>query len=344
MNIITYQSAETVATSRPSIHRRRRRLLLFGAGLLISAGVLLAAGATVQTTGEAADMRDLPAPGQLLEVDGRAMHLNCSGSGSPTVLLLSGVMSYSLDWSLVQPAVSASTRVCSYDRAGLGWSEHNPTPRTVDNLTNEFGELIRISGESGPYIVVGHSYGGIIARLFVARHRAHVGALVLVDSVDDEWLERLQPGNAGYDTMLLLSDTLADVDRVGLLRLIGKERSASLFPASMPFHRLPPDVRNQYVTIAARTSFWTEVNREQRAIHDSVSSVKAELGPVGDLPLVVLTAEDATAPQHLAAQQALLALSTNSQQIIAGGSGHFIQIDQPDLVIDAVNSVTNQLQ
>lgn len=239
----------------------------------------------VQVTGEAADARDLPPPGRLVQVDGRAMHLWCIGSGGPTVLLVSGAMSYSLDWSLVQPTVANAARVCSYDRAGLGWSEPSPAPRTVSRLADELGVLVAASAEEEPFVLVGHSYGGIIARLFTSRHLAQVSGLVLVDAVDPEWLERLQPGNPGYDSALLISDAVTTANRFGVLRVVGKERSGGLFPPAMPFHRLPPDARDQYLTIAERTGFWTEVGREQRAMHDSVVAVSSELGPVGDLPL-----------------------------------------------------------
>ena len=153
------------------------------------------------------------------------MHLWCTSSGAPTVLLVSGNVSYSLDGTLAQPTPSNTTRICRYDRTGLGWSEPNPAPRTVSRIADELGALIAASDEQPPVDVVGHSYGGIIARLFMARHRVDIAGLVLVDAVDGEWLEQPQPGHAGFDSMLMISG-LATANRLGLLRLIGNDRGA----------------------------------------------------------------------------------------------------------------------
>jgi hypothetical protein len=193
-----------------------QRLWAARVGLIIVGSVVLLLGLTTICQARAEnDLRELPAPGRLLQVDGHAMHLWCAGSGARAVLLVSGNVSYSLDWTLVQPALSNTTRVCSYDRAGLGWSEPNPGPRTASRIADELAALIAASGEQPPFVVVGHSYGGIIARLFVARQRADVAGLVLVDAVDGAWLEQLQPNNAGVDSMLMISDGLVIHRRSG---------------------------------------------------------------------------------------------------------------------------------
>jgi hypothetical protein len=137
--------------------------------------------------------------------------------------------------------------------------------------------------------------------MFVARHRADVASLVLVDAVAGQGLEQLQPGHAGFDSMLMISDGLAAANHLGLLRLIDNERGAALFPDSMPFHHPPPEAREAYLPIAKRTSFWIDAGREQRAIHDSVAAASDGLGPLGDLPPVVLSADDPAAPQHFLA-------------------------------------------
>ena len=135
-------------------------------------------------------MAQNPAPGQMVDAGGFKMHIHCTGEGSPTVILVSGLDDFSSMWSLVQPEIAKSTRVCSYDRAGLGWSEASPNPRTSANMVKELHALLVNANVEGPYVMVGHSFGGALARLYVHTYPDEVVGLVFVDVAPPELFER----------------------------------------------------------------------------------------------------------------------------------------------------------
>jgi len=130
--------------------------------------------------------RDFPAPGRLVKVNGRELHLNCAGSGGPTVVLESGVLHDSRDWLLVETAVASFTRVCSYDRAGYGWSDYRSGRRDTATISDELAALLAGGGERPSFILVGHSLGGIFVRQFALRHPGAVAGMVLVDSSHEQ--------------------------------------------------------------------------------------------------------------------------------------------------------------
>ncbi len=137
----------------------------------------------------AGDTTRYPPPGQLVDIGGHRLHLHCVGQGSPTVVLDAGLGAFSLDWGAVQPQIATSTRVCAYDRAGLGWSEPGPRPRSPQQFADELHTLLTNAGVEGPYVIVAHSISGKTARLFASQHPKDVAGMVLVDarheSVDD---------------------------------------------------------------------------------------------------------------------------------------------------------------
>ncbi|MBI1790320.1 MAG: alpha/beta fold hydrolase, partial [Acidobacteria bacterium] len=152
--------------------------------LALSLIAILLAGVVYQAVGTALDKRRYPPPGRIVE----GMHLRVEGAGDPTVVLEAGIAATSLSWSRVQPEVAKFARVLSYDRAGLGWSGPASGPRTVDRLVAELRQLLAGAGLPGPYVLVGHSFGGLVARAFAARYPDEVAGLVLVDPVHPrEW-------------------------------------------------------------------------------------------------------------------------------------------------------------
>lgn len=162
-------------------------------------GLALLAGAAYQALATARERDKYPAPGQLVEIKGRRMHLHCAGEGSPTVVVDSGLGSYSADWQLVQPEVAKFTRICTYDRPGYGWSQPGPRPRTSRQMARELHSLLAAAqgaGLAGPYLLVGYSLGGFNVRLYARQHPDEVAGLVLVDSAHEEMLSRL-PGHSG---------------------------------------------------------------------------------------------------------------------------------------------------
>jgi pimeloyl-ACP methyl ester carboxylesterase len=175
-----------------------KRLLLKLSVLGLGSVLLLAAsGAVFQVVATALAARKFPPPGKSFRVDGKAMHLNCIGSGSATVVLESGLLHGSTDWVLVQPAIAKFTRVCAYDRAGYGWSEYRSTPRTPAAISRELSALLTTAGEKPPFILVGHSLGGIMVRQFALQHPGDVIGMVFLDSSHEQQLAHVPPpGNS----------------------------------------------------------------------------------------------------------------------------------------------------
>src|SRR6185503_7396802 len=137
-----------------------------------------------------------PPPGRLVDVGGRKLHVNCAGSGSPTVVLEAGASSFALDWSLVQPEIARTQRVCSYDRAGSGWSDPRPDVETPARIAADLHAALAAAGERPPYVLVGHSAGGLYVRLYQLEHPNEVVGLVLVDPATEDRLFTLFQGRA----------------------------------------------------------------------------------------------------------------------------------------------------
>src|SRR5215207_8827824 len=169
----------------PVWHSGKRVLRGIGRGLAALFGliaVLALAGASYEAIAAAGDARRYPAPGQLVDIGGYRLHIQCVGAGSPTVVLDAGLGGSSLDWSLVQSDLGSSTRVCAYDRAGMGWSDPGPQPRTPRQIARELHTLLTNAGIAEPYVLVGHSLAGKNVRLFAPSHPEEVAAMVLVDA------------------------------------------------------------------------------------------------------------------------------------------------------------------
>ena len=171
--------------SSPQLRRRPNRLVFWTVrillGLLALIVLLALGGASYEAIMAAGDGKRYPAPGQLVDVGGYRLHLHCIGQGSPTVVLDAGLGGFSLDWGAVQPQIAKSTRVCAYDRAGLGWSDPGPAPRSPQQFASELHALLTKGGIEGPYVLVAHSLSGKTARLFASQHPDEVAGMVLVD-------------------------------------------------------------------------------------------------------------------------------------------------------------------
>src|SRR6266542_6487257 len=156
-----------------------RRVLLV---LVIALVALGGAGAIYQAVATALDQRAYPPPGQLVDVGGYKLHISCSGTGSPTVILEAGLANPSSIWGWIQPEVAKSTRVCAYDRAGVGWSDPGPEPRDAQHIATELHCLLQNAGIPRPYILVGWSYGGLYVRMYAGTYPDEVAGMVLLDS------------------------------------------------------------------------------------------------------------------------------------------------------------------
>src|SRR5215471_3074761 len=169
------------------------------------------AGATYQWLATGRELAETPPPGQLVDVGGHRLHLWCTGGGAPTVILEAGLGGSSADWGAVQPLIARFTRVCSYDRAGMGYSDPGPSPRTARRISNELAELIDRSGMDGPLVLVAASIGGFNVRVFTSDHIERVAGLVLIDASHEDQAHEV-PQLARWVPLL---------SSFGILRLLG---------------------------------------------------------------------------------------------------------------------------
>src|SRR5918993_1702786 len=174
-------SVVSSTTARRNIRRIRMPLL----GLVVALLVLAVAGAIYQAIATERAERAYPPPGQMVGVGGHSLHINCVGRGSPAVVLDAGSGGFSAHWVRVQREVSGTTRVCAYDRAGMGWSEMGPQPRDARQITSELHTLLKGANIEGPYVLVGHSFGGMYMQTYAARYPEEVAGVALVDSSTD---------------------------------------------------------------------------------------------------------------------------------------------------------------
>jgi pimeloyl-ACP methyl ester carboxylesterase len=325
----------------PTATRMARRILR---GIARGGGVVLAliaglalAGAAYEAIAARGDAQTYPPPGQMVDVGGYRLHIHCVGTGSPTVVLDAGLSRTSLDWSLVQPVIGQTTRVCAYDRAGMGWSDPGPAPRTPSRIAGELHTLLGNAGIAGPYVLVGHSLAGKNIRLFALAHPAEVVGMVLVDARGEYVDEHTSPAEAqAFQQGLAQQGTIYGLARaVGLVRLIGASQDGT--PAVPAATRLAMAL----FTTGQRGIATTTAEGQQRAADDR--QLQAAPG-LGALPLIVLAAGQnmEQTPYWAEAQRQQAALSTNGRLIVAAGSGHAIHLEQPALVIDAIQQVVTQ--
>jgi pimeloyl-ACP methyl ester carboxylesterase len=329
----------------------RRSHILRGSALLLAIATL---SASVSAQSDSAPPP--PPPGRLVDLGGYKLHINCTGSGSPTVVLSAGAGDFSTDWALVQPKVAGFTRVCSYDRSGAAWSDLGPKPRTLYQEVFDLERLIRAAGEHGPYIVAGQSLGGTVARLFAERYPRQTAGVVLVDAYSED----AQLGLNGKLTRLRLIAkdrpipaprsvvTADDAMTAANLKnaqdfirdVIGKPKIGP------PFDKLPPD--------AQRARLWAVVQPKSFAGGDDyLAEISAKVyaesqrnaHPLGDVPLIVLARSRSDYPpevaavliaEHYAQQAKFATLSRKGTEIIVPNSGHHIQLDAPDAVVEAI--------
>jgi pimeloyl-ACP methyl ester carboxylesterase len=302
-----------------------------------------------------------PPPGRLVDIGGQKIHLNCTGHGSPTVVLESGVGDFSVVWSLVQPSVAAETRVCSYDRGGYAWSEPGARPRTFAQLALELRTALARGGERGPFVLVGQSYGGLVVRGFAARYRSEVAGMVLVDAVHED--QHVVYGGQPHRIRDEAKGRTAPPPHVALdTSALHAKPTANAPPADAPLDapldRLPAAAQAVWrwaqalptlpVVWAAETDWSPE---ELARFHAERLTNRATLG---DLPLVVLArtrggfesgmriSADSLERERVALQKDLAALSRQGRLIVASHAGHNVHIEEPKLVVDAVTEVVRR--
>jgi pimeloyl-ACP methyl ester carboxylesterase len=300
--------------------------------------VVACAGAIYENISEARDRRFSPMTGRLFDVGGYRMHIHCAGEGSPTVILESGLGDTYISWRKVQPQVAKITRVCSYDRAGIGYSESGSQPRTSKVMAAELHSLLQAADVAPPYVLVGHSMGGYNVRLYSSLYRNQVAGIVLVDASHPDQENRFPPELKNLEgTWLREAEFLEFATPIGIPRLIGLcDEDPVQRAAECNWHSAREGVA------------------ELKSFPESAAQTAAT-GSLADLPLAVLSHDpekpSADLPADLAKptneawekmQEELGHLSTRGTQVIAKNSSHYIQIDRPDVVIDAVRNIVQQ--
>ena len=312
--------------------------------------VLATGGALYQIAGMLLDRQQYPPPGQMIDIGGHRLHLYCLGTGSPTVVLEAAAPGWSLYWSTVQPHLARTTRVCAYDRAGLGWSERGPLPRTGHRMVRELHRLLERASVHGPYILVGHSLGGLVVRLYQHDYPQEVVGMVLVDAGHE--LEMRQAefrlfANAGKSML----PVIRAMTMLGVTRLMASDDQLPQL-WTLQEEKVSPEIRPMLRAGWLRTGYYSTLSDESDGLIETLEQVRHS-GSLGDLPLVAVTAMGPTwwpdmpgqvnpakfRKMWLDLQQDLTKLSTNSRRVFAGQSSHFIQFDQPDLVVEAIRQL-----
>ena len=269
-------------------------------------------------------------PGRLVDIGGYRLHINCAGTGIPTIVFDSGTGGFSLEWTRVQKVLSRRTRVCSYDRAGYGWSDMGPLPRTSERITRELRTLLEKAEVTGPYILAGHSFGGYNAQLFARNYPEETAGLVLIDASHPEQAERFPsrkpkvrrqapPGSHTYRIFkLILHPNYPDENVLKAQRIIQSWH-----------HRLT----------------W----REEMNVFSLSAKQVLESRPMPAVPVVVLTRGRRVWPHDaygnemervwMELQDELSQLGANPVHLIAERSGHMIHLEQPGIVINAMQTM-----
>jgi pimeloyl-ACP methyl ester carboxylesterase len=273
-----------------------------------------------------------PPIGRLVDVGGYRVHLYCTGEGNPTVVIVGAGLS--VTWGLIQPEVAKFTQVCSYDHSGVGWSDSGPEDSCTLRV-HEVHTALEKAGIKGPYVIVGHSLGGMVARLYADRYPGEVSGMVLVDHSFSFFLARgikgpsfaqksspSAPGSLGPGATLIEDDP-------NFRKLSDRDRELDHWAMSQPRMQKALETNHELIP---------ECFSQAEAI------TKDQLHPLNDKPLVDVSRGQFRSPEYDKFQSELLSLSQNSKQIIAENSGHFVIVDRPDVVIDAIRQVVRAIR
>ena len=298
-----------------------------------------------------------PPPGRLIDLAGLSLHLHEQGRGEPTVVLESGLTASSLSWSHVQPEMAKFTRVVSYDRAGLGWSDPCRTPRTVDQMIGELASLLRTAEIPPPYILVGHSFGGLLVRAFAASRAGEVAGVVMVDPVSLEtWANCSQADRLRLAQGVKLSLRGARLARMGIVgfalgaaargsrrmpkviaRLSAGKASGTLGRLIGEVKRLPPDVLPAVRWQWSRAQSFESMAKYLEALPGCAeSAARMFLDPA--IPLIVLSAGSATSSE-IREREEWVGSASFGRHLQLPDCGHWLHLERPEDVVNAVREL-----
>jgi pimeloyl-ACP methyl ester carboxylesterase len=322
--------------------------------LLASVAVLSLLGAAYQIAGKWWDRNRFPPRGRSVQTGLLRLNINCSGEGSPTIILDSGMGVPAIGWLLVQPGVAGFSRVCSYDRAGYGWSDAGPKPRTSLQIAKELRALLEASGEKGPYILVGHSFGGYNVRMFTALYPEDVVGVVLVDAEHGDEERRIEdllpPAVKDQEKRRDQRVAMLDGTLTPLTLHLGVDRLMTALGWGADGF-LPKELRQELSYLQPRSD--EAGSAEAKADSMSWDQVRSA-GDLGDRPLIALTAGRPYDPDPLLTKEEMeqetaiwinvlqaeeARLSRRGKQTIVRDSGHMIPFERPDAVVSAIHEV-----
>ena len=323
---------------------------------LVLLAALLGAGVVYQRVAGRRSRR-VPPPGELVDVGGHRLHTHCRGDGTPVVVFDAGIAASSLSWTLVQPEVAKFTRACVYDRAGLAWSDPPSCARTYGRIVEELGAVLSHHRFRMPLILVGHSFGSFVVRAYAALHPEQVAGLVLVDPPTD-WLNvtprRIRMLRGG----ILLSKLGAVLAHVGVVRgslallsggapgapkryvkLLGPTAAHTLERLVGEVRKLPPEVHPMIMAHWCEPKCFHAMADYMRAFQRDRSTMAA-LTPPAEIPVVVISGGNQP-PETLAQHRALTKSSREGRHLIASRSAHWIQFDEPELIVSVIRELVD---
>ncbi|MBV8475682.1 MAG: alpha/beta hydrolase [Acidobacteria bacterium] len=341
------------AIHSPRQPRRAGFWAVYLVSLLVAVAVFLAiAGETYEAISRSRDQREFRHWGELVDVGGFRLNLNCLGAGSPTVVLDSGLGLPAAEWSLVEPDVAEFTRVCSYDRAGYGWSNVGPFPRTSAQISHELHNLLKNARVRPPYVLVGHSFGGYNVRVYTREYPDEVAGIVLVEAAHEDEFELL-PGQFRAADQKRLRWLHRLQPFVPMLIHLGVER---LFLRAEPSYGIASDVLEEMRYLELSSKSFDSMLGELDAMPQSISEVRSS-GSVGKRPLLVLSGAKAgqDLPESLdreafrriwmgELQSRLALLSIHGGQVLVPDAGRLIPLKQPQAVTAAVKEIVDQIR
>ncbi len=316
---------------RSPTHRGRGCMIWLG-GIMVGLLILLLAGWIYELLAEAADAKAYPPPGQMVDVGGYRLHINCIGSGSPTVVIESGWGDSSAAWGWVLPGVARTTRVCTYDRAGMGWSEASPQPRSAREYANELHTLLVKANEPGPYVLVGHSMGGFTVLVYAHDYPAEVSGLVLIDPQALPTSGATTPKPAPKPGMTSLPVLMA---RIGVMRVLAGPLGS--------IQNLPEGDKQAYTAYSVTPRSTQTLLDGGMGMSEGGAQARA-VTTLGTLPLIVLSRGKDQDANWAASQAGFIRLSSDSQQLLADKSGHRIMIEQPEAAVAAILKMVEMLR